>query len=182
MEDGLAKFVGTAIGVALIGYGIYYAIQQNPLLIWVPIGIVVVGIIGFFVYTAANQAHVETNISEGIPNGSPMQVKLRTEQLKEHKHRLHIDVRMSPEDWEALKQSGMANAWLFEAKNVTSMDNHYAVGHLLRVHKVDFEDIQALQRAKDKLVENLHIMRGCIDGQKERKKAGPAATSESFEI
>lgn len=178
------KIAGWIIGIGLLGYGVFYVLEKYPFVLWVPVSIVVVGVIGYFLYDKLRQAEAETNISEGIPNGAPMKVNLRTEQLKNGKHRLYIDVKMSPDDWEGVKGTGLMNYWLFQQDGVTDLDNHYSVAHLLRVTHVDFPDIQSKDRAKAELIDALHVLRTRIDQFHEERiqERTPQGTKESYDI
>jgi hypothetical protein len=184
VSEGLVKFVGAIIAIAVVVLIAYRIISENPG-VFIALGAIVIGgVAAFFGISSLNQKRVEAKLSRDVPEGAPMRVNLTTEQLGSHKHRLHIDVKMSAADWEAVQQAGYGNHMLFEARGVTSLDNHYAVGHLLRVRYVDFPDMQALQSAKGELLDGLHAMRSRIDAQKERKALERAhgPDKESFEI
>jgi hypothetical protein len=179
MNEGMAKLVGFVSVVVATGLFLYKI--HEALGIWLYITpIILVG--GFFLILQIAQNRTEANISKGVTEGEPMKVNLRTEQLGQRKHRLHIDVKMCASDWEAIKQSGLGNLSLFEHERVTKLDNFYSVGHLLRVRHVDFDHMQDLEHAKDQFIEGMHSLRSRIESQKNLKATPIQERTESYDI
>jgi len=101
------------------------------------------------------------------PGDAPITVDLRTETLRPNKHRLHIDVSMSDNDWKIIKSANLVSYQLFSYPKVTPLDDCYLVGHLLRVRHVDFDDLIALNSAKNSFLQNLRALRSHLETLKD---------------
>lgn len=156
-------------------------LQYHLMPLLVTIVFVIGGLIAlFFLVMKLSQNRTEARISEGMPAEGPMKVNLEIEP-RGSKHRLHIHVKMPKSDWDAVRAAGLGGYSLFEHKGVTELDNFYAVGHLLRVKHVDFDDLPDALAAKEAVVTGLHALRTRIDQQKEFA-ATPTQRKESLEI
>jgi hypothetical protein len=180
MSDGEVKFGAFCIAAGLFGYIIYQNADEIKHYLGIAL-LVVFGVVSLIVFfTILHQQSVEARIWKGMPKEGPMQVNLTIEQ-SHSTHRLYIDVKMTKRDWEAIKHAGLRGHWLFQHDGVTKMDNHYAVGHLLRVKYVDFSNSIDAHDAKDKLISGLQALRTRIE-QQVTFVARPAEKTERLEI
>jgi hypothetical protein len=182
MDDNIFVKFGCIIAVIFF-FG--YIISQNAATIesYLLVGGIVIAVILFVIF-GADKLFTDRRVaklSEGMPIEGPMKVKVSIEQIHARKHRLHIDVKMTKRDFEAIKQTGMASYALFYKDGVTSLDNHYCPLHLASVKYVDFDDLAQAEDAKEKLIQGLQAMRSRIE-QQHTFNARPAERKESYEI
>jgi hypothetical protein len=175
--EGAAKFFGPLITFGLIGYGIYYWISNNTGTFLIIIYAIIVVVIVLFCLAMWRDHSVSARVWKGMPEDGPMKVNLEIEQRGPSRHRLHIDVKMTQKDWNALHAGGLHNNLMFEYGD----GEHYVIGKISRVKYVDFDSLGEAEAAKEELISNLHIIRNHIDHQRDLA-ARPADRHESLEI
>ncbi len=182
MDEGFVKFVGIAIAVGVVSFGIYAKASDNSgTLFLIVLAIIAVPAL-FFIFARAEETHNQSKLSTGMPVEGPMKVNLNIERRWNGKHRLHIDVKITAKDWAAIKRAGLNQSYiLFEHDGVTSVHNYYGVGHLPRIKHVDFDSYLEAEMAKNDLITNLQNLRSRIDQQHDIV-ARPAEQKESYEI
>jgi len=128
-----------------------------------------------------------------LPLDGPMQVNITTETIDKNRpllnfirgrpltHALIIEVRISQNDWKAIKKAGLYDAVLFEYPSPASTYDEekmtYPVSSLrLPKTSVSFYNIGQLNEAKETLIQNLHNLKAQIEVHKQ----GPQ--KQSFEI
>jgi hypothetical protein len=183
MSEGFVKFVGIAIGVGLIGYGIFTWISNNPDLVFLIIFLVALVAVSAFVLMKFSDDAASATMYQGMPVDGPMKVNLRIEQINPRKHRLHVDIKMTKKDWIALQQTGLSNHTLFSSPHpkYPDIEQHFSPGLSLRVKYADFTNSQEAHDAKEECIRSLQAMRSRID-QQHNFVARPAEQVESLEI
>jgi hypothetical protein len=178
---GEIKFAGTVAALLIAGYAIYHAVASNAdaIVQFITIAIIAIGLIAFAMYLKFK--HEEYSLYKGMPEGAPMKVDLRVQQIRSRRHRLHINVKMCRSDFLATKKAGLYSFTLCSYEPATAAGNNYVIGHLGRIHHIDFDNMQDLQHSKDEFIESMHALRTRIDSQKEFQHT-PEARSESFEV
>jgi len=181
--EGLAKIGGPLIAIGLIGYGIYHWLSEHPTVLPFTILAIVVIVGSFFLFMKLSDDRAEARIYEGMPVEGPVKVNLRIEQIHERKHRLHIDIKMTRRDWEALKATGLTNHTLFSYQHPKFEDaqQHYSLGLSLRVKHADFTNSMDAHDAKEECIRSLQAVRSRIE-QQHTFVARPAEQVESLEI
>lgn len=97
--------------------------------------------------------------------------------------RMHMNIRMSDEDWALFKKSGLIENELFSSPNVEFPEieeSFPGIGLQWMPAYRDFPNISDAEAAKEKLVHALHIIRARVDDMKSTK--GGVPDRERFEI
>src|SRR5262249_38887942 len=121
-----------------------------------------------------------SKLTAGMPVEGPMKVNLRIDK-RGYQHRLHINVKMTRRDWDAIGRAGLLNHSLFEKEEVTSTTNYYAIAHLLRITHVDFDNYINDESAKEEIVPPPQALRSRIK-QKHEIARRPQEQQETLEI
>jgi len=184
--DGLAAFIIVIVIAAIIIGGIATIATEHALIFW----LVIASLGALIAAPIINAKRKKAAQFAALPVEGPMKVNITTEEVpaafsSRSKYRMHIDVQMSQKDREALKRSGLEMHKLFDYPHPKweDQDAQYLNCHLFNTKYVDFPDMQALDRAKDELLEGLHALRSRLDQQRhhaQRQRAGQ--TQETFEI
>jgi hypothetical protein len=184
MED-LFKVLAAPIAFIILCYFIYQGVSSwistNADAIGIAILCIVIG--GGVIISLAmlRDNSVTSRMWQGMPENGPMKVNLEIEQRSPVRHRLHIDIKMTRKDWDALVATGFSNVTLFTYETPYVKDFPYSLGDNLRTKYVDFDDIAAAEAAKEEIIEKLHRLRNRIEAQHDFA-ARPADRKESLEI
>ena len=181
--DGAAKVLGPIFAFALIGYGIYSWVNSNSGTLYAIAAGIVALLIGFYLFMNWSDNKAIASIYDGMPVEGPMKVNLRIEQIHPRKHRLHVDIKMTRKDWDALNATGLMNSVLFSYPHPEFEDTekNFSVGLSLRVKYVDFTNAIDAIDAKEQCIQQLQALRSRIEEQ-HTFVARPAEHSEQLEI
>jgi len=184
MSEGEVKFGAFVIVTGFISYAIYTNWAQIAPYFW---GVVVAACViiatGIFFLIIYPKLREKRLISKSKHSG-PMEVSLRTEH-RGSKWRLHIDAKLSQEDINALKRSGMEDYLLFEYPHpkLEGVNHQYCGITLLYVRKVDFPSMGDMEVAKQQLLQRLYTMRNVMERSKEQEAQEIRGTTEErYEI
>jgi hypothetical protein len=183
MDDNV--FVKIGCYVALIFF-VGYIIQQNAGIIINFLFLAIFGIVAtvaiLFFLAHWRDSSVESRIWRGMPENGPMKVNLEIEQRILGKHRLHVDIKMTRKDWDALVKAGFHNTTLCEYKDKYTDDMlPFSLSASIRKKYIDFYNSSEARSAKETIIGRLHALRSQIELQHDFV-ARPQERKETLEI
>jgi hypothetical protein len=203
----LAVFLGPFIAVGVVIAILYHVVTD--VINWHAVGkfIVVSSIIGTFSALAiigylqsdTHKRRKEEKRYGHMPEDGPMKIDLRTSEIYKNDwrspdgnhygtnwKRLHINFQISKKDAKALEKSGLILYTMFRYPHpkFPDVEQNFNFAQLFYPHAtIDFPTLEALDRAKAQLLENLNTLRTRLEQQKEHVVAVQHGhTKETFEI
>ena len=167
-------------GIVVSGLLLYSLAQTT--VFWIVLALVIgVPIIWMIRQYLSTQHRVQS-----MPVTGPMQINITTSEIppgsfnyRRLKVQMAIDVKISRQDWDAIKRMGLMNRKLFEYPAPSGDYNDtriFQVSSLRQVCGIGFHDTIQMEEAKTELIQGLHSLKALI----ENRSAGPV--TETIEI
>jgi hypothetical protein len=175
--DGFLKVVGP-IGAALIACFVAFKVVENAT------NTMALLIMAFFAFRQWREEQKLTEMWQRMPKEGPMKVNLEIEQIYSNQHRLHIDIKMTKQDWDALLDAGLGNGTLCtypSAPSTGSQPLPFMFTDIMRIKYLHYPNGQEVREAKEEIIKNLQYARSHINAQHEFARR-PAERKESLEI